>query len=82
MAIRLIFKSRDRFAKLLSAGIIIAITAQAAINIGVVTVVLPTKGIALPFISAGGTGLLLSAAAVGILINIANNPENIPQTEE
>jgi len=37
-----------------------------------VTVVLPTKGIPLPFISAGGTSMLLSAAAVGVLLNIAS----------
>ncbi len=49
---------------MLGAGIVIAIVFQAAINIGVVTVVLPTKGIPLPFISAGGTSMLLTSAAV------------------
>jgi cell division protein FtsW len=61
----------DRFGRLLAAGIVIAIVIQAAVNIGVVTVVLPTKGIPLPFISAGGTSMLLTAGAVGILLNIA-----------
>jgi cell division protein FtsW len=61
----------DSFGKLLATGIVLTIGLQAAINIGVVTVVLPTKGIPLPFVSAGGTSMLLSAAAVGILINIA-----------
>lgn len=61
----------DRFGRMLGAGIVIAIVFQAAINIGVVTVVLPTKGIPLPFISAGGTSMLLTSAAVGILLNIA-----------
>ena len=64
-------RCQDRFGRLLAAGIVIAIVVQAAINIGVVTVVLPTKGIPLPFISAGGTSLLLTAGAVGILLNIA-----------
>jgi len=64
-------RCRDRFGKLLAAGIILAIGIQAAINIGVVTVVLPTKGIPLPFISAGGTSMLLCAAAGGVLANIA-----------
>ena len=50
-----------------------AITIQAAVNIGVVTVMLPTKGIPLPFISAGGTSMLLTSAAVGILLSIARN---------
>lgn len=69
---------RDSFAKLLSVGIILCITAQAAINIGVVTVVLPTKGIPLPFVSAGGTSMLLSAAAVGVLVNIAKQSSAEP----
>jgi cell division protein FtsW len=64
-------RCRDRFGRLVAAGIVMAITIQAAINIGVVTVVLPTKGIPLPFISAGGTSMLLTSAAVGILLNIA-----------
>ena len=67
----LIVRCRDRFGQLLAAGIVFAIAIQAAINIGVVTVVLPTKGIPLPFISAGGTSMMLSAMAVGVLLNIA-----------
>jgi cell division protein FtsW len=64
-------RCRDRFGRLLAAGIVLTIGIQAALNIGVVTVVLPTKGIPLPFISAGGTSMLLSAAAVGVLVSIA-----------
>ena len=60
---------------MLAAGIVIAVVFQAAVNIGVVTVVLPTKGIPLPFISAGGTSMLLTSAAVGILLNIARQEE-------
>ncbi len=71
LGVAVIVRCRDRFGTLLASGIVLSIAAQAAINIGVVTKVLPTKGIPLPFISAGGTSLLLSAAAVGILINIA-----------
>lgn len=67
----LVLRCRDRFARLLAAGIVLTIAVQAALNIGVVTVVLPTKGIPLPFISAGGTSMLLSSAAVGVLLNIA-----------
>jgi cell division protein FtsW len=61
----------DRFGRLLAAGIVLTIAAQAALNIGVVTVALPTTGIPLPFVSAGGSSMLLSAAAVGVLLNIA-----------
>jgi cell division protein FtsW len=70
-------RCRDRFCKLLAAGISMTIAFQAAINIGVVTNVLPTKGIPLPFLSAGGTSLLLTAAAAGVLINIAKQTEDI-----
>jgi cell division protein FtsW len=40
-------------------------------NLAVVTGLAPTKGIALPFISAGGTGLVLTAMAAGVLVNVA-----------
>ena len=66
-----VVRCRDRFGQLLAGGIVLTIATQAAVNIGVATVVLPTKGIPLPFVSAGGTSMLLSAAAVGVLLNIA-----------
>jgi len=66
-----VVRCQDRFGQLLAGGIVLTIGIQAALNIGVVTVVLPTKGIPLPFVSAGGTSMLLSAAAAGVLLNIA-----------
>ena len=74
-------RCEDRFGRILAAGIVLTIALQAAINIGVVTVVLPTKGIPLPFVSAGGTSMLLSATAVGILINIAKQTGKEQQQE-
>jgi len=71
LGILVVVRCKDRFGQLLAGGIVMAVAIQAAINIGVVTVVLPTKGIPLPFVSAGGTSMLLSSAAVGILLNIA-----------
>jgi len=71
LGILVVIRCKDRFGQLLASGIVLAIAIQAALNIGVVTVVLPTKGIPLPFVSAGGTSMLLSAAAVGVLLNIA-----------
>jgi cell division protein FtsW len=71
LGILVVIRCRDSFGRLLAGGIVLAIAIQAALNIGVVTVVLPTKGIPLPFVSAGGTSMLLSAAAVGVLLNIA-----------
>ncbi len=82
LGIFIIVRCRDTFGKLLASGIILTITIQAAINIGVVTVVLPTKGIPLPFVSAGGTSMLLTAAAIGVLINIAKNSQSSPKHQK
>jgi cell division protein FtsW len=68
-------RARDAFGSLLAFGITCTIGLQAAINIAVVTASVPTKGIALPFISAGGSSLLFSMAGVGILLNIARQAE-------
>ena len=77
LGILVVVRCQDRFGQLLAGGIVLTIAIQAAINIGVVTVVLPTKGIPLPFVSAGGTSMLLSAAAAGVLLNIAKqSPKN------
>ncbi len=71
IGILVVVRCRDHFGQLLAAGIVLTIAGQAALNIAVVTVMLPTKGIPLPFVSAGGTSMLLSSAAVGVLMNIA-----------
>ncbi len=66
-------KCKDDFGKFLSFGIMLTITGQAIINIGMTTGIFPSKGIPLPFISYGGSAMLINCYMVGILINIARN---------
>ena len=61
----------DRFGFLLAAGIVLTIGLQAVLNIGVVTSALPAKGISLPFISYGGSGLVMMSFAAGMLASVA-----------
>ncbi|MGQ0628617.1 MAG: FtsW/RodA/SpoVE family cell cycle protein [Phycisphaerales bacterium] len=61
-------KQQAAMLKLLGFGIIATVGLQAIINIGVVTALLPTKGIALPLLSSGGTGWILTAASLGLLV--------------
>jgi len=63
----------DTFGMLLAAGITFLIGFQAVINIGVVTGSLPNKGISLPFLSYGGSNLVVMLASVGLLINVARH---------
>src|SRR6185436_11936816 len=61
----------DRFGMLLGIGLITGIIVQALFNISVVTSILPAKGIPLPFISYGGSSVLVTMAAVGLLLSIS-----------
>lgn len=61
---------RHAFGRLLGLGVLLTIGIQATMNIAVVTGSVPTKGIALPLLSSGGTGWVMCAAAVGLLVAI------------
>lgn len=63
---------RDTFSRLVGLGVLLTVTLQAVINIAVVTVVVPTKGIALPLVSAGGTGWIMTAFALGLVAALDN----------
>jgi len=64
-------KAKDDFGKLVAAGITSWITFQALMNIAAITSLIPLTGIPLPFISYGGSALVMSLAGVGILLNIS-----------
>jgi cell division protein FtsW len=64
-------RAPDRFGMLLASGITFTIASQAAINIGVACGILPVTGLTLPFISYGGSSLIVSLAMAGTLLNIA-----------
>jgi len=61
----------DRFGSLLAIGLVTGIVVQALFNISVVTSILPAKGIPLPFISYGGSSVLVTMAGVGLLLSIS-----------
>jgi cell division protein FtsW len=73
--IRVALAAPDTFGALLAVGITAWLTIQAFINIGVVLLIIPNTGITLPFISSGGSSLVVSFAAVGILLSISRETQ-------
>ena len=69
--IRIAMRTRDRFGRLVAFGITTWIGVQALINIGVTVGTLPTKGITLPFVSYGGSSLMMCMLAVGVMMSVA-----------
>lgn len=69
--ITIAIKAKDRFGALVAFGITAMIGLQVVINIGVVTNVLPSTGMQLPFFSSGGTSLIIIMGAMGIMLNIS-----------
>jgi len=72
-------KSKDRFSQLLVFGLGLNILISAFINAGVVTGLFPTTGITLPFISFGGTSIIIFGISVGMIINIARQTVKIEE---
>jgi len=73
--IRAAWKAPDAFGTYLAAGLTLSIVLQALINVSVVLGLLPAKGIPLPLISAGGTSLVLSLLALGLVLNISQHAD-------
>jgi cell division protein FtsW len=73
--VRIALRAPDTFGFYLGLGITLMIVLQAYINISMVLALMPTKGIALPFISQGGSSLLLNLLATGVLLNISHYGE-------
>jgi cell division protein FtsW len=64
-------QKRDSFGRMLAFGVATMVCLQAAINMAVATVSVPTKGLSLPLVSAGGSGLVITCAALGLLYSVS-----------
>jgi len=71
--LRIGLRAADPFGTYLALGITVLIATQTVVNLGVVTGLLPTKGLPLPFISFGGSALLVTMLATGVLLNVSQH---------
>ncbi len=74
-------RARDRFSTVLAAGLVTLIAIQTILNLGVVTNLLPSTGIALPFFSYGGTALAVNLGEMGIVLSISRQRNKTKQLE-
>lgn len=82
VAWQVVRKQRDSFGRLLAFGTAAMIGFQALINIAVATVSVPTKGLSLPLISAGGTGLVITCGALGLLASVCRHRHELENLVE
>jgi cell division protein FtsW len=71
------YRATDRFGRLLAIGVTTWLASQAIVNIGGVTGVLPITGVPLPFVSFGGTALVMALVGIGVLISVARHQPDI-----
>ena len=74
-AARIANKAKDEYGQILSMGIMILVVGQAIANLLMVGGLIPVVGVPLPFISYGGTSLIITMAAIGILVNVGKQGE-------
>ena len=74
-------RAADRFSTVLAAGLVTLIAVQTILNLGVVTNLLPSTGISLPFFSYGGTALAVNLGEMGIVLSISRHRNEIKKQE-
>jgi cell division protein FtsW len=80
--LRIARNAPDDYGRLLASGITAGVTFYALVNAGVTLGLLPTTGLPMPFISFGGSSMLFTAAAIGVLLNISANTDMYPRMAE
>jgi cell division protein FtsW len=78
LGVRTALRAPDRFGALLAAGVTAWVCGQAVVNMGAVTSLLPVTGVPLPFVSFGGSSLVVTMVATGILLNVARQARPAP----
>jgi len=78
---RVLRAARTPFAKAATAAVLVWVVGQACVNIGVVLGVFPVLGVPLPLVSAGGTALLTTLFAIGVVLSVARDPEAASRAE-
>jgi cell division protein FtsW len=76
--LRVSLRAPDKFGALLALGLTTMVAVQAFVNISVVLGMMPTKGIPLPFVSSGGSSLLINLLGMGILLNVSQHASSEP----
>ena len=78
----LVYESQRTFGGLLASGLSIGIALQAFAHIGVVLGLVPTTGLTLPFVSMGGTSLVFTGIALGIILSVSKKEQEAPKARE
>jgi len=79
LGMMIVFRAKSSFNQLFALGLVTLVLIEAIINIGVSTGAFPTKGLALPFISYGGSSLVVNLILVGLLLNLSRERTDVPE---